>query len=221
MNKVILPLSVALLTGAIACSSAAPKESVTMVQEKTTIELDDQGSRIENISQDTAASAKDVVAIKLVATVEKIDLKNRKLTFVDANGHSETLKVGPEVKRLNEIKVGDRIAVEYFQSWAFELTKPTAEELKNPRTQIIEAGRADMSSSPAATGVARMRTIVNVEAIDLSLGTITIKVPEGDKLTIKARHPERLERVSVGDTIAVTFTEAVAVSVTAADKIQS
>ena len=50
-------------------------------------------------------------------------------------------------------------------------------------------------------------------AIDKLAGTVTLRGPSGDMTTIKARDPQKLDRVSVGDVVEITYTEAVAIAV--------
>ena len=52
-----------------------------------------------------------------------------------------------------------------------------------------------------------------IAAIDKDAGTVTLRSADGELTTIKARHPENLERVVVGDLVEITYTEALAVSV--------
>jgi len=52
-----------------------------------------------------------------------------------------------------------------------------------------------------------------IEAIDQVNGTVTLKGPQGNSRTIKARDPKNLQRVQVGDLVDITYTEAVAVRV--------
>jgi hypothetical protein len=48
-------------------------------------------------------------AIELTATVEAIDHDARLITLKDKDGNVETLEAGPEIKRFNELKVGDTV----------------------------------------------------------------------------------------------------------------
>jgi hypothetical protein len=59
---------------------------------------------------------------------------------------------------------------------------------------------------------------VLITAIDPKVPSVTFKGPQGNTRTIKVLHPEKLEGVSVGDTVELTFTEAFAVKVEAAPK---
>jgi hypothetical protein len=57
-----------------------------------------------------------------------------------------------------------------------------------------------------------------ITAIDPKVPSVTIKGPHGGTETVKVMHPEKLQGVSVGDTIDITYTEAVGVKVEEAGK---
>ncbi len=48
--------------------------------------------------------------------------------------------------------------------------------------------------------------------------TVTLKGPEGNLFKVKAKDPEKLKAVSVGDLVDITYTQALAVSVEPAPK---
>jgi hypothetical protein len=47
---------------------------------------------------------------------------------------------------------------------------------------------------------------------------VTFRGPAGKTRTVKVLHPERLKDVSVGDTVEITYTEAIAIKVESAKK---
>jgi hypothetical protein len=55
--------------------------------------------------------------------------------------------------------------------------------------------------------------VVTVEGIDRPAEMVTLKEPLGKTLTIKVLDPSRLDKVNLGDTVIVIYTEALAVSV--------
>ena len=59
---------------------------------------------------------------------------------------------------------------------------------------------------------------VSIVAIDPDLPSVTFKGPAGNTRTVKVLHPERLKGVSVGDTVDITYTEALAMKVEPAAK---
>ena len=48
--------------------------------------------------------------------------------------------------------------------------------------------------------------------------SVTFKGPAGNTRTIKVLHPEKLEDVDVGDTVVITYAEAIALKVEKATK---
>jgi hypothetical protein len=51
----------------------------------------------------------DTDAIELTTKIEAIDKTARLVTLKDKDGETETIYCGPEVKRFDELKVGDTI----------------------------------------------------------------------------------------------------------------
>ena len=60
----------------------------------------------------------------VTATVESIDLATRAVTLKNPDGKVMGLKVGEEVKNLPQVKVGDKVAVTYYESIAARIIKP-------------------------------------------------------------------------------------------------
>jgi ribosomal protein L35AE/L33A len=59
---------------------------------------------------------------------------------------------------------------------------------------------------------------VTVTAIDPKTGSVTFMGPRGNSETVKVRHPEKLQGVAVGDSVEITYSEALAVKVEEAPK---
>ncbi|HEY7449147.1 MAG TPA: hypothetical protein VH702_13405, partial [Vicinamibacterales bacterium] len=57
-------------------------------------------------------------------TIEAIDYKSRLVTMKDSAGTSETVYVGPEVKRFDALKVGDKVTFRYYESVVYQIRKP-------------------------------------------------------------------------------------------------
>jgi len=62
--------------------------------------------------------------VSINATVEAIDYDKRTVDLKGPKGNVVTLKVGPEAKNFNQVKVGDRVAAKYYESTAIEVRKP-------------------------------------------------------------------------------------------------
>jgi hypothetical protein len=124
-----------------------------------------------------------------------------------------TLDVDERVKRLNEIETGDQVTAGYYVSLATEIREPTPEERDAPLIVVAGAGKAPPGTSPAGGGLQQIKAVVTIEDIDRSAETVTLKGPLGNYLTVKVLDPARLQQVRLGDTVVVTYTEALAVSI--------
>jgi len=158
-------------------------------------------------------SFEDFVAVSVEATVKDIDPATRMITLSAQDGKEYKFRAEESVKRFNEIKKGDVVVVDYFESLTLELREPTAAEKMNPTTVFEGAERQPANLPPGVGGIRTINTIVKVIDIDQEANTVTIVGPEGREVTVKARHPERLKKLTIGETIAVSYTEAVAVSI--------
>ncbi|MGR8935987.1 MAG: hypothetical protein ACU837_16650 [Gammaproteobacteria bacterium] len=102
------------------------------------IELYVSGETIPSAERSTALAraplgAKPAFAVidsaQLSVSVEDIDYPSRELTLKNPDGNLVTMTVGPEVKRLHEIKKGDTVDVRLVRAISIEVSKP--EKKKN------------------------------------------------------------------------------------------
>jgi hypothetical protein len=164
---------------------------------------------------------KDAVLVTVTASVEAIDPATREVTLKGPLGNTVTFTVDQRVKRLDEVKVGDLVRADYYISIAAEVRKPTAEEAKHPIVVLDAAGKAPPGTSPAAGGLRRFKVVTTIEGLDRPTETVTVKGPRGNYLTARVADPSRLTKVRIGDTIVVTYTEALAISLEKAEKKSS
>ena len=151
----------------------------------------------------------------VTATVVKVDQKSREVTLKGEDGKEFSFVAGEDVKNLAQVKPGDTVTATYAEALAYEVKK--GGEMVGPAT-VVGGGAAEPGARPAA-GVARQTTVtVMITAIDPKAPSVTFKGPQGNTRTIKVMHPEKLEGVSVGDTVQLTFTEAFGIKVEPAPK---
>jgi Cu/Ag efflux protein CusF len=168
-------------------------------------------------AEETAASGQPMavehsVLVSITASVEAIDHKTREVTLKGPLGNTVTFTVDQRVKRLNEVKVGDLVEADYYISIAAEVRKPTPDEEKEPIVLLDAAGKAPEGTFPAAGGLRRFKVVTTVEGLDRPTETITVKGPLGNYLTTRVMDPSNLTKLRIGDTIVVTYTEALAIS---------
>jgi hypothetical protein len=151
----------------------------------------------------------------VTATVLKINHETREVTVKAEDGEERTFVASEDVKNLAQVKPGDVITATYGEALAYEVKK--GGQVADVAT-VVGGGAAAPGSRPAG-GIARQTTVtVLITAIDPKTPSVTFKGPQGNTRTIKVLHPEKLEGVSVGDTVELTFTEAFAIKVEAAPK---
>jgi ribosome maturation factor RimP len=141
-------------------------------------------------------------------TVEAIDKEKQTVTL---KGPKRSLTVHVrDPKKLEAIKVGDPVIGKYYESLMIEVKKP------GESTPGVTAQQGVASSKPGETPAGAIGQQVTVTAtivgIDKKAHTATIKGPEGNTVTVKARDPKNLDKVKVGDNVEITYTEALAIS---------
>ncbi len=168
---------------------------------------------VESQNEEGPLKRKEVGIIKVTATIQKLDKDDRVATLLLPNEKEITLKVSPMVKRLDEINEGDQVQVKYLESLAFEVREPTATEKENPSKMVVEAAKKSAELPPGAAAAVVAHSIVEITGIDMEKEMVEFKFPKGDVYTMKAKVPENLKRIKVGDTVAVTYAEAMAVEI--------
>jgi len=157
-------------------------------------------------------STERTILVTVTAKVEAIDQAKREVTLKGPLGNVVTFVVDERVKRLNEFKVGDEVTADYYVSLAGELRAPTKEEKKKPLIVVEGAARAPKDASPAGRALRAIKVVATIEGLDLPTRSVTLKGPMGNLVTVRAASVDNLKKLRLGDTIAVTYTEALAIS---------
>ena len=167
----------------------------------------------------TAASAPGKGGIaettKVEATITAIDKKTRDVTLKNAKGEEVTVTAGPEVKNFDQMKVGDKVNIEYLEALTLELKKGGG--LVVQRTEQAGAKGAKPGEKPAGVAGRQVKVVADVIDIDAAKQTIKLKGPQRT-VDLHIADPEQFKRVAKGDQVEATYTQAVAVAVTPAKK---
>ena len=147
-------------------------------------------------------------------TIQAIDQTTRLVTFKDDAGVEDTVVVGPDVKRFNELKVGDRVTFKYYESVVFNVTKPG--EAASPAATAGVATGAGPRPSGAVAG--QVTTTVTVVSVDSAVPSVTVKTESGAVVTRKIQDPKHLAGLKAGDQVQITYTRAVLAEVADAPK---
>jgi hypothetical protein len=157
-------------------------------------------------------TAEESILVTVTAKVQAIDYEKREVTLKGPLGNIVTFSADKRIQRLNEVKVGDEVTADYYVSLAGELRAPTEAEKQAPLEVLGETVRAPKGAQPAGGKLRGFKAVTTVEGLDLPTQTVTLKGPMGNSATIRAKDVENLKKLRLGDTIVVTYTEALAIS---------
>jgi hypothetical protein len=150
-----------------------------------------------------------------MATVTAVDVATREVTLRDADGKSFMVQAGTEVRNLAQVRVGDRVKVEYMESIAVDVVK--ADGSAPDAAVATAAARAPAGDKPAGAVGQVITMSATIVAIDRQTNRVTLRGPAGNDRVVQVKDPKNLENVAVGDMVYVAYTEAVAISVVAAE----
>jgi len=145
----------------------------------------------------------------LTGTVEAVDMANRVVTIKGSRGRVVELKVGPEAKNLDQVKVGDKVVAKYYESIAYRLKKPEEAEGATAEQAVAKAKPGEV---PAAVVANQVTVTATIEDISPKKTYVTLKGPEGKMVDVKVMDPKNIEGLKVGDQVVITYTQALAIA---------
>lgn len=150
-------------------------------------------------------------AEQVTATVTAVDTANRLVTLKGKSGDEEVIKMGPEVKNFDQIKVGDRVKVTFSQGVVLSLMAPDAKAVEPTATAVGEA--AAKGEKPAGAVKVSLKGTVTITKIDAKSRIVTLTGPEGRSYKVKAGPDIKLDKIKVGDKVLAEYSETVAIAV--------
>jgi Cu/Ag efflux protein CusF len=163
------------------------------------------------LAQSTPAVTSNLT--KVQATVKAIDPATRSVTLEGPKG-PVTVQVGPEVKNFSNLKVGDVVNVSYYESVAAQIAKG-GQKVSDPAASTFAYG-SPKGMKPSGGAGASLTATVKIEAIDLGTNTVAFKGQDGQTHIVEVKSPNMqkfIRTLKPGDTVDVTYTQSVAVSV--------
>lgn len=197
-----------------ACSSkapetqAAPETKPAPVSKPETRPYEPSSATPPARSDTTGALVAQMVSSR--AQVVAVDNERRLVTLRDEDGDTTTVSVGPEVRRLNEVKPGDYVVARYVEAAALDIRKTGAgaATMVEKDTLIRVAG-----PRPAAIAAKAITATVEIVSIDQAKKQVTIRTGRGITIPLDVEDPSDLAGLAVGDKVDVTYVEAFALSV--------
>jgi len=152
------------------------------------------------------------MVVTMEAVVTNIDLETRQVSLQGPTGETVTVTAREQIIKLEDVSVGDTLVTTYIVALEGELRAPTEEELAEPWVELDKAGISDDPDHPAIGEARIIRAVTTIEGMNRALGTVTLKDSRGKLHLIGDVEPEKMEGVSLGDTIVVIYREALAIS---------
>jgi hypothetical protein len=147
------------------------------------------------------------------ATVEAIDPLTRAVSLRGARG-PVTVAVGPDVKNLDKVHVGDKVVVSYYQGIVARMAKGDTKATE-PAVSTF-AYRAQAGKPPGGGAVTSVTATVTIEATDMGTHTVAFRRSDGSVHIIAVESPNMvafIRTLKPGDSVEVTYTESVAVNI--------
>ena len=167
----------------------------------------------QSVQQVVAAEKGAVEAAQLIeleATVVAIDLDSRVVKLRSKEGKELEVTAGPQVQRLADVRVGDVVSVEFYESLTLALSK--VEGGSASRSEVSAEARTEATELPGGIKARQTTIVAKVTAIDTTSSSVTVQGPGGRSVALEV-DPEVLKQVKVGDLVNAIYTEALAVAV--------
>ncbi len=153
--------------------------------------------------------------VKITATITAIDKAARDVTLKGPKGNELTVTAGPEVKNFDKLKVGDQVDMQYVESLTLELKKGGG--LLVARTDKSGVAGAKPGEKPAGVAGRQVTIVADVIGLDPAKQVVTLKGPQRT-VDLRVDDAEQFKRISKGDQVEATFTQALAIAVEPAVK---
>ena len=149
-------------------------------------------------------------------SVVKVDKKTRTITFKNQEGESKFV-AGPEITNFDQIKKGDRVNVTYELAVAIELIKTKSDGVRS-KVETNTVTKSKINEKPSETITNKTTIIADIVAVDRDKKLVSVKGPSGKITTVSVKNPALLADVNVGEQVKVTYSDAMAASITTPKK---
>ena len=150
-------------------------------------------------------------SITVTAVGEAIKQETREVTLRKNDGEIVSFTASEEARNLGQVDVGDIVSANYTQSVSIEVME---DDGKGPRVgELAAMDRTDEGKMPGGAVINATVVVASVEEINIEANTFKLLGPDGNVREYTARNPENLKRASVGDLVAITIAESMAISV--------
>ena len=156
---------------------------------------------------------------RITATVAAIDTHTRMVALVGPQGNALVFQADDRVRNLGQVRVGDKVIVEYYEGVLAELASAGASSTEAGVSKALVAAAPGQHPAGAVGKAVTVR--VTIDFIDQIRHVVHLKEADGSIHVVRVMKPEfrtMLKTLKPGDQVAVTFFEALAIMVRPAGK---
>jgi Cu/Ag efflux protein CusF len=143
-----------------------------------------------------------VSASEITGTVEVVNTETRLMTIRTPDGRFEVMHIPPQVERINQIKIGDKVSISETETVLVDVETGRdagAMGAMGDTTVDREPGR-----KPAGTLVDTMKLYGKVESVDKAKSQVTVRGPN-NVVTLNVKDPAILAKLKPGDGVIATY----------------
>lgn len=159
-------------------------------------------------AQPEAPAAIEVATTTITAEVESVDVDNRTVEIVGADGILRDFKIATDEFDVRQIAPGDTVRITATESYVVFVGDAVDVTVSDTVALIPET--IDPDIPPQVVWVNSQLINAQVEAVDIRLSTITLSEISGPIRTIAVGSNVNLEEVEPGDDVTIRMTEATA-----------
>jgi hypothetical protein len=142
-----------------------------------------------------------------VVELLSVDRTARTALVRTPSGTLVEIRVPPEAHNLDRVKKGDLFRMRYVEAVALALHK--GGEASAAQQQTVQVAPRGGTPGGSVVNIKQMTTVV--AAVDRGKRTISVRGPQNQVIALKVADEVRsFDEIAVGDSIAVTYTEALA-----------
>jgi len=135
--------------------------------------------------------------------------RGRKLVTLQGPAGRTVIVYVQNPDNLKAAKVGEPFAARFYDILTVRKKKP-GEKVQSATT--VGVWRTSPLGVPGGDRAQPITSLVTVEAINEGDGTVTVKATDGTTQTVKARNPQNLKQLKVGDELVISLYRAIAIS---------
>lgn len=154
----------------------------------------------------------EVQVTELTATVQSVNIADRLVTLKGPRGGTVIVEAGPEVKNLDQIKVGDEVVVRRYLAIVVSAVK--VDEDAKRKESIVVGGAAAAMDYPAGVYGREVTETIEILDIDPYKKSIAFRDARGHyrEVSMKAPHlEERMDDFKKGDMVEIVYREGLAI----------